>query len=223
MGKVNTLAVTSDTIRGNDGDDILFGDSIRLPGTTEQGYDAIESYVAGKLGLDSVSDAQVGHYIREHASEFEYSNSEHKNDFLEGRKGSDVLFGQGGDDQLHGGKGNDMLIGGLGDDILTGGEGSDLFKWADVEDGANDHILDFDLNQGDRLDLSDIFEGLNDTEVDQLLDSIESSASVNGDGHATITVEKGSSSMTIEFDNISSSSELTDYLFNQHGLKYNDY
>ena len=223
MGKVNTLAVTSDTIRGNDVDDILFGDSIRLPGTTEQGYDAIESYVAGKLGVDSVSDAQVGHYIREHASEFEYSNSEHKDDFLAGRKGSDVLFGQGGDDQLHGGKGNDMLIGGLGDDILTGGEGSDLFKWIDVEHGATDVIKDFDLEHGDRIDLSDIFDGLDDTEVDDLLEKIESSASVNSEGHATITVEKGSSSMTIEFENITSSSELTDYLFNQHGLKYNDY
>ncbi|MCY9843281.1 type I secretion C-terminal target domain-containing protein [Vibrio caribbeanicus] len=223
MGRINTLAATSDTIRGNDGDDILFGDSIRLPGTTEQGYDAIESYVAGKLGLDSVSDAQVGHYIREHASEFEYSNSEHKNDFLEGRKGSDVLFGQGGNDQLDGGEDNDILIGGLGNDILTGGEGSDLFKWVNVENGAKDVIKDFDRDHGDRIDLSDIFEGLNDTEVDQLLDSIESSASVNDNGHATITVAKGASSMTIEFENISSSSELTDYLFNQHGLKYNDY
>ena len=55
------------------------------------------------------------------------------------------------------------------------------------------------------------------------LEKIESSASVNSEGHATITVEKGSSSMTIEFENITSSSELTDYLFNQHGLKYNDY
>ncbi|WP_338131531.1 VCBS domain-containing protein [Vibrio caribbeanicus] len=226
MGKVSNLVPTEDSIRGNDGDDILFGDNIMLPDTGGQGYQAIESYVADKLGLETVNSAQVSHYVREHASEFEYSTQDQKDDFLEGRKGSDVLFGQGGDDQLHGDKGNDMLIGGLGNDILTGGEGSDLFKWVNVENGAKDVIKDFDRDHGDRIDLSDIFEGLNDTEVDQLLDSIESSASVNDNGHATITVAKGASSMTIEFENISTSSELselTDYLFNQHGLKYNDY
>ncbi|WP_339389135.1 VWA domain-containing protein, partial [Vibrio caribbeanicus] len=154
MGKVSNLVPTEDSIRGNDGDDILFGDNIMLPDTGGQGYQAIESYVADKLGLETVNSAQVSHYVREHASEFEYSTQDQKDDFLEGRKGSDVLFGQGGDDQLHGGKGNDMLIGGLGDDILTGGEGSDLFKWIDVEHGATDVIKDFDLEHGDRIDLS---------------------------------------------------------------------
>ena len=68
----------------------------------------------------------------------------------------------GGDDELYGGEGNDELIGGTGDDtlqagsgndFLTGGEGADTFIFKLGETGA-DTIRDFNLSEGDKLDLS---------------------------------------------------------------------
>jgi hypothetical protein len=86
-------------------------------------------------------------------------------DTLIGKSGDDELAGGRGDDRLHGGDGNDTLIGDAGDDILiggfgadslTGGEGADRFVYSNLRaslSNAPDVITDFDLSQGDRLQL----------------------------------------------------------------------
>jgi hypothetical protein len=51
-----------DTIDPGAGDDILFGDSIHMAGVNSEGYEGIKEYVAGKLGVVEVSDAQVHNY-----------------------------------------------------------------------------------------------------------------------------------------------------------------
>ncbi|EOX1484925.1 cadherin domain-containing protein, partial [Vibrio cholerae] len=223
LGKIQTLVPTIDTLDGGAGNDILFGDSIVLPATAGQGYEALQNYVAVKLDKESVSDFEVHKYISQHASEFDISTDIHKDDTLIGGAGNDILFGQGGNDRLDGGVGkdtlyggsgndtliggndNDILIGGLGNDILTGGSGEDLFKWVVGDlDGSTDRITDFHLSENDKIDLSDLFVNPSDQDVMELLANIKST--VQGDDHSSsFKVEKNDgSSVTIQLDGVSS-------------------
>jgi Ca2+-binding RTX toxin-like protein len=126
-------------------------------------------------------------------------------DLLLGGDGDDSLFGDSGHDKLYGGEGNDILVGGdgddllfggLGDDTLTGGSGADTYY---VGEG-NDHITDYNLAEGDVIDISDVL-----TDAGDHLD-----VSRNADGSVrlgildTNDVEKGS----ISFDNISYDNDL---------------
>ena len=83
-------------------------------------------------------------------------------DRLEGGAGHDTLIGGMGNDILLGGTGNDILIGGVGDDILIGGDGQDTFVWNADDRGGNYHdvVKDFDLEGGDKLDLSQLLVGV---------------------------------------------------------------
>ncbi|UAB68887.1 cadherin domain-containing protein [Vibrio sp. SCSIO 43132] len=200
-----------DTIDAGAGDDILFGDSIHMAGVSSQGYEGIKEYVAGKLGVVEVSDAQVHNYITENVNEFNQSTDKDKADTLYGGSGDDIMFGQGGNDSLYGGAGNDILLGGLGNDILTGGDDADVFKWVKTDlDGSTDRITDFHIDDGDKLDLSDLFSDLSDSEVTSLLDNIK--GSVDGDDSgSSITVNKDGNSVTIDFDGVSAT-DLTNNL-----------
>ncbi|CDT88586.1 Conserved hypothetical protein; putative hemolysin-type calcium-binding region [Vibrio coralliirubri] len=95
--------------------------------------------------------------------------------------GNDRLVGGAGDDTLVGGDGNDTLIGGGGSDILTGGDGMDSFVWLNIEDGVEDTITDFDLSEGDSIDLREVLPELKNTSPDMtaLLQQID--AKVDGD------------------------------------------
>ncbi len=79
---------------------------------------------------------------------------------LYGGDEDDVIVGQGHNDELFGGDGDDTLIGGSGRDFLVGGEGADTFQFNSVEDsrpgGKRDVITDFNGEEGDRIDLSNI-------------------------------------------------------------------
>ncbi len=89
------------------------------------------------------------------------------NDAIAGRGGNDELFGLSGDDVLDGGLGNDLLNGGAGDDVLIGGPGQDTLIGGAGADRhvfftlteRGDTIQGFNANEGDRLDLSGIFQG----------------------------------------------------------------
>ncbi|WP_172379663.1 retention module-containing protein [Vibrio sp. Vb339] len=100
---------------------------------------------------------------------------------LTGGSGNDRLVGGSGDDTLVGGDGNDTLIGDGGSDILTGGDGMDSFVWLNIEDGVEDTITDFDLSEGDSIDLREVLPELKNTSPDMtaLLQQID--AKVDGD------------------------------------------
>jgi hypothetical protein len=68
------------------------------------------------------------------------------------RSSAQALMGGAGGDVISGGSGEDLLIGGLGNDNLTGGAGADIFRFIQFESGQ-DTINDFNLNQGDKIDL----------------------------------------------------------------------
>lgn len=68
------------------------------------------------------------------------------------------ILGTSGNDRLVGSSGDDVIAGGLGRDVLRGGAGADTFVWSASDLGNKlDVLRDFDLGQGDRLDLSGLF------------------------------------------------------------------
>ena len=150
-----------------------------FPGITGEGYNAIQTYVAGKNGVAvaAVTGQDVHKYITEHYNEFNTSGAKDGNDTLLGGSGDDILFGQGGNDYLDGGKGNDILLGGTGNDTLIGGQGNDIliggtgadtFVWRSGDVG-NDVIKDFKASEGDRIDLRDLLKGETDSTIDNFL------------------------------------------------------
>ncbi|WP_033934059.1 type I secretion C-terminal target domain-containing protein, partial [Vibrio cholerae] len=90
-----------------------------------------------------------------------------------GNSGMTLLSGSG-DDFVQGGAGDDVLVGGLGADILVGGTGADMFKWTlDGVDDKVDHIRDFNVNEGDSIDLIDVVQDLgNHLTMEQLLNNL---------------------------------------------------
>ncbi|WP_211090247.1 Ig-like domain-containing protein [Pseudothauera nasutitermitis] len=85
-------------------------------------------------------------------------------DTAEGSTSLNIERGTAGNDTLVGTDGADILIGGAGDDVLTGGLGADVFVWRLGDQGTNsqpatDRVTDFNLGQGDVLDLRDLLDG----------------------------------------------------------------
>ena len=134
--------VSSDTLTGGEGDDVLFGDSINTDhlswtnGITGVAYTsgshdamgakALTEYIkwTDNAGTDA-TDQQVANYVKNHWK-----------DLLDNRA-------DGGDDTLNGGKGDDVLFGGAGNDTLIGGEGADQFVFLANSNNGNDVITDF--------------------------------------------------------------------------------
>ena len=81
------------------------------------------------------------------------------NNTLSGGLGNDTLEGGAGNDNLQGGDGDDTLYGQDGTDTLTGGDGADTFVFeAASAYKARDTVSDFDIGEGDVLDLRDLLE-----------------------------------------------------------------
>lgn len=104
-------------------------------------------------------------------------------DSLDGRGGADTLFGYGGDDVLTGGSGIDVLDAGTGNDtlkssagadILYGREGADTFAFL-AQDGFDgiEAIQDFDLSEGDSLDVTDILSSTYNPSIHNITDFIQ--------------------------------------------------
>lgn len=80
----------------------------------------------------------------------------------------EAIVGTSADDTLVGTAHGDLLIGGQGDDSLTGDTGADIFQW-NLGDTGIDTITDFnqsrgnffDAAEGDVLNFSDLFVGIN--------------------------------------------------------------
>ncbi|MDH0640870.1 type I secretion C-terminal target domain-containing protein, partial [Pseudomonas sp. GD03860] len=213
LGHTEATKPGNDAVSGGDGHDILFGDLVSFDGIAGNGVEAMQAYVAGRLGiqLGDVDGRVLHQYITEHVSEFDVSRANDGMDTLLGGDGNDILFGQGGDDYLDGGKGNDILLGGSGkdtlyggegndtllggegndllfggkgDDILTGGSGADTFVWK-AGDTGKDVIKDFKPADGDRLDLSDLLQGEKASTIDNFLKI----TTVNGESTLQVSSE----------------------------------
>ncbi|MFT0849833.1 retention module-containing protein [Achromobacter sp. F4_2707] len=165
LGRIDLVQMGQDIIRGDDQDDILFGDSLILPGQDTGIFtiNDLKAYVGTQITKEAadVTDEDVQTYITINHEHFNRSTDLDNRDELDGGAGNDILFGGGG---------NDTLIGGKGNDTLYGGDGDDTFKWVagdqgSVGDGrAVDTVMDFEMGSadptdGDTLDLADLLVG----------------------------------------------------------------
>ena len=92
-----------------------------------------------------------------------------------GTVASQSLYGNGGDDVIYGLDGDDVLYGGSGIDFLFGGNGADTFVFDDMT--SADHVHDFNLAEGDILDISDLLIG-----YDPLTDAINDFVQITDNG-----------------------------------------
>lgn len=111
---------------------------------------------------------------------------------VHGQSGNELV----GSDQgnwLLGSSGDDRLLGGHGNDILTGGAGSDLFVWLHGDEGslglpAIDTITDFHPEQGDKIDLADMLQGVTGNGVDDLLKHLSASVTTGSNGLSDVNL-----------------------------------
>ncbi len=196
-------ATGDDLITGNDGDDILFGDSINTDVLADNqglttpdgtGWAVFEALENGQ-GTDSGwNRADTLDYIRDHHAELAVEGQDSSNQGRDG--GNDILYGGAGNDILYGQEGDDELYGGAGDDLLNGGSGSDTFVWQNGDQGeggavAQDVIQGFDRQgEGDSIDLSDLLQGEDGNDITALLNFV-SVTEVGGDTVISVSHDGG--------------------------------
>lgn len=156
---LNQLAnVGNDVLTGGDGSDIIYGDSINT--------DALA--LANGVNLPAGSgwavftalgwnESQIVSYIKANA---EYISHESVGSGGSTRGGgNDTIYGGAGDDIIFGQEGNDHIYGGAGNDTLYGGSGADTFHYTGND--GHDTIKDFNIAEGDVLDLSELLGDIN--------------------------------------------------------------
>lgn len=165
-----------DVLEGGDGADIIDGgdkeDYARYT-RSDNGVD-VDLTRATQIGGDAQDDQLIS---------IENLTGSAHNDTLTGDAGRNTLRGERGNDTLNGGDGNDMLYGGRNDDLLIGGGGTDNLYGQDGADtfgfdlGSVDVVRDFDLAEGDKLDISDLLIG-----YDTVSDTISNFVQLTDDG-----------------------------------------
>ncbi|MCC1492617.1 DUF4114 domain-containing protein [Cognatishimia sp. F0-27] len=143
---------TANSLRGNDGHDVLLG---REGDDTLDGGDG-DDHLNGGIGDDRLSGGANTDLLWGQLGNDTMSGGSGA-DKLWGGGGSDDLSGGAGADRLYGGSGADTLLGGAGSDTLMGGTGSDVFVFGPQSRAADiDVITDFSLsgNSADVIDLS---------------------------------------------------------------------
>ncbi|MDL2271523.1 VWA domain-containing protein [Desulfovibrio sp. OttesenSCG-928-I05] len=203
----------ADNISGGEGNDLIFGDAMTadwilgldgwdsgdlVPG---QSLDIVMEYVRQTGGFEDYEAPGFNDAMREFIGDNAIMLGQSEDDrgaadVIFGEAGDDTIFGQGGNDTINGGDGNDDIYGGLGSDVMFGGAGSDTFVWnvADLDNGT-DKIMDFNLNEGDKISLGDLLPE-NDS-LDVLLGKGDISGKVTDDG-IELTVKHGDTTQTIE-------------------------
>lgn len=147
----------NDTLYGGDGDDLLRGGAGNDALYGGSGADDLR----GEAGNDTIYGGNNDDYIEGgQGNDILYGDAGH--DIIHGNDDHDTLYGGDGNDTLYGGNGNDILYGGSGSDRLYGGDGADTFVFeAATAFDTWDQIRDFNVAQGDRIDLSDLLSGFN--------------------------------------------------------------
>jgi len=130
----------ADTLKGHDGADSLTGGA--------RGDRAFGGWhddrVLGNAGHDTLAGGAGSDFVR----------GGRGRDRLFGGADNDTLVGDAGADIIIAHSGDDRLVGGPGNDRLTGGRGADVFVVK--AGGGADHITDFDVGEGDRLNARDL-------------------------------------------------------------------
>ncbi|TVQ82805.1 MAG: VWA domain-containing protein [Micavibrio sp.] len=190
INQLNTVG--DDVITAGAGDNIIFGDSLytddlavdhglsTLPGS---GWEVFARLEAGESATNpDWSRDDTIQYIRDNAEHLAQESlgpsgqpRQGGNDLLEGGFGNDIIFGQEGDDIIYGGAG--------GDNLLYGGSGADTFVFRSGDAGQST-IKDFSLDEGDRLDISDVLAGYDSLAAD--LSNLSDFVKLETDGGNTL-------------------------------------
>ena len=110
------------------------------------------------------------------------------NDLLIGSSANDALYGEGGNDTLIGGKGIDSLFGGSGADTFVFNEAGALNK--DVIHDYNRGSGSYNQNEGDKIDLSGLLDGIFNQGTNAGNDTISNYVQiVSQSGTATLQVD----------------------------------
>lgn len=140
----------------------------------------------GNNALDNTIWAGSGHDHVQGRAGGDILYGEDGNDDLRGANGDDVLYGGAGNDTLYGQNHDDILYGGLGLDALWGNSGADTFVFeANSAFLDLDNVKDFDLTEGDKLDLSDLL-----VSYDPIVDLITDFVQITDNGvHSYVSVD----------------------------------
>lgn len=115
-------------------------------------------------------------------------------DFIWALAGDDVLYGELGNDAIQGHDGDDHLYGGEGFDTLTGGNGADTF-YVDHDDWASftyyETVKDFDLTEGDAIDISDILDNFGQSGFSSNIDDYLEIIQINNDSYIRVDANGG--------------------------------
>jgi Ca2+-binding RTX toxin-like protein/lipopolysaccharide export system protein LptC len=207
----------NDTVNGNDGNDILFGDMVRFRG----GSLSMQDLMAQKIGLEDRNVGNTRKFIDDNYADLSGVAAESRNDTLTGTAGNNLMFGLAGDDKLDGGAGSDTLLGGsgndtllggdgddtlmggTGNDALTGGKGADTFVWK-AGDVGKDVIKDFSVAEGDRIDLWNLLQGETNATLQNFVRLVTadgvSALHVSANGMLGQPGAKGNADLTIRLD-----------------------
>ncbi len=100
--------------------------------------------------------------------------------------------GRGQGDTIDAGAGDDIILAQGGDDVATGGAGADLFVYSLAAAEGRDEILDFSVDEGDRLSFTGVTDSDGSGAID-IEDVIAGFADGGGPGGVdTLTLESGS-------------------------------
>jgi len=177
----------SDTLSGGSGADDLQGGSGNDTFITGSGRDIVN----GGSGIDTVdySGIDKGLRIDLHGKRTTGGDSDVLTSIenVIGSSGDDWFRGDLRDNALNGGAGDDILRGTKGSDLLTGGSGADAFLWLGGDlDGMIDTLTDFDVLEGDVLDLSYLIPTPEEYAISEYLkfedDGTHTTVSIDTDG-----------------------------------------
>ena len=186
----------NDIIDGGDGDDIIYAgagdDTVYMsPGADiEDGGEGVDTIILGEwagaysgtINLETGANYPLGS-TPESASGHQVLNFEN---ITTVNTGNMTIVGTSDNNVIETGVGDDFLEGGSGSDTLTGNGGSDTFVFKQGETGT-DTITDFDLSEGDKLDLSSY--GITTEEAaDALMTDSSDGVNVTIDGSVIVTM-----------------------------------
>jgi Ca2+-binding RTX toxin-like protein len=221
-----------DTLYGGDGNDYIWGgggiDTIFGGNGHDRIWDSASSFIDGGEGIDNVyfsgsgvtANLSTGEVYNEAGDVGSITNVERvygtssndtlilgdvSNCRLDGYYGDDVLYGGVESDWIYGGVGDDVLYGGAGVDMLYGQNGADTFVFDTSALTSNDNIQDFDLSEGDKLDISEIL-----SDYDPLTDAITDFVQITENG--------GNSYLSVDADGGADNFVQIAYLYGATGL-----
>ncbi len=159
----------TDTIEGEAGDDLIFGDNVRLAAGTGSNV-AYTRYrmLAGETIYDENGNALIGTDPQVYIGMASFWSGYEITLNNDGVVGDDVLFGGDGDDMIFGQRGLDTIYGGNNDDYIEGGCGTDTIYGDMGQDdiiGGNSNL--FGLNYDNREDGIDYIYGGSGTDLDR--------------------------------------------------------